>query len=123
MTAEKTTVYEFGDFALEVHRRRLLQRATGAVIPLTAKVFDTLLFLVEHRGEVQDKGTLLRTIWPELVVEENKLTQNISTLRQALGEAPGENKYIATVARRGYQFVATVTQPEARSATSLAAAA
>jgi DNA-binding winged helix-turn-helix (wHTH) protein/Flp pilus assembly protein TadD len=118
MDAEQATIYDFGEFALEVHRRRLLQRATGAVIPLTAKVFDTLLYLVEHRGEVQDKGTLLRTIWPELVVEENNLTQNISTLRQALGEAPGENKYIVTVARRGYQFVAAVTQRDARTAAS-----
>jgi len=116
MSAEQTTIYDFGEFALEVQRRRLLQRATGAVIPLTAKVFDTLLYLVEHRGQVQDKGALLRTIWPELVVEENNLTQNISTLRQALGEAPGENKYIATVARRGYQFVAAVSQRDVRPA-------
>jgi DNA-binding winged helix-turn-helix (wHTH) protein/Tfp pilus assembly protein PilF len=111
---ERRTVFEFNGFALEVHGRRLVRRETGEPIALTAKVFDTLLYLVEHRGEVQSKGTLLREIWPELVVEENNLTQNISTLRQALGETPSENKYIATVARRGYKFVAAVTERDAR---------
>jgi len=110
---EKRTIFEFSAFALEVHGRRLIRRETGQPITLTAKVFDTLLYLVEHRGEVQSKETLLRAIWPELVVEENNLTQNISTLRQALGETPSENRYIATVARRGYQFVAAVIERDA----------
>ena len=109
MTAEKRIVYEFGDFALETGRR-LLRRAGGEPIALTAKVFDTLLYLVEHHGETLDKDTLLRAIWPELVVEENNLTQNISTLRQVLGEARGENRFIATVPRKGYRFVAEVVE-------------
>ena len=112
---EKRTIFEFGEFALEVYGRRLIRRDTGQPITLTAKVFDTLLYLVAHRGEVQSKETLLRAIWPELVVEENNLTQNISTLRQALGETPSENRYIATVARRGYQFVAAVTERDAQA--------
>src|SRR6186713_2166058 len=107
MDAEKRIVYEFGGFALEAGRR-LLRRASGEPIALTAKVFDTLLYLVEHRGETLDKDTLLRAIWPELVVEENNLTQNISTLRQVLGETRGENRFIATVPRKGYRFVAEV---------------
>ena len=111
--SEKRAIFEFNGFDLEVHGRRLVRRATGEPIVLTAKVFDTLLYLVEHRGEVQSKETLLRAIWPDLVVEENNLTQNISTLRQALGETPSENKYIATVARRGYKFVAAVNEREA----------
>jgi DNA-binding winged helix-turn-helix (wHTH) protein/tetratricopeptide (TPR) repeat protein len=111
--SEKRTIFEFGPFALEVHGRRVVRRETGQPLQLTAKVFDTLLHLIEHRGEVQSKETLLRAIWPELVVEENNLTQNISTLRQLLGETPSENRYIATVPRRGYQFVAAVTQRDA----------
>lgn len=107
MSTEKRTVYEFGGFALETGRR-LLRRDTGESIALTAKVLDTLLYMVEHRGETLDKDTLLRAIWPELVVEENNLTQNISTLRQVLGEARGENRFIATVPRKGYRFVAEV---------------
>ena len=51
---------------------------------------------------------MLGAVWPGVVVEENSLAQNISALRQALGESHGENRYIATVPRRGYQFVAAV---------------
>src|SRR5690349_7005359 len=112
MTAEKRVVYEFGGFALEVDRR-LLWRGSEPIL-LTAKVFDTLLYLVEHRGETLDKDTLLRAIWPELVVEENNLTQNISTLRHRLGETRGENRFIATVPRKGYRFVAEVVERDAQ---------
>src|SRR6186713_2956504 len=115
MDAEKRIVYEFGGFALEAGRR-LLRRASGEPIALTAKVFDTLLYLVEHRGETLDKDTLLRAIWPDLVVEENNLTQNISTLRQVLGEVRGENRFIATVPRKGYRFVAEVVERDAQGA-------
>jgi DNA-binding winged helix-turn-helix (wHTH) protein/Tfp pilus assembly protein PilF len=131
MKDEKRIVYEFGGFELEAGRR-LLRRGTGEPIALTPKVFDTLLYLVEHRGETLDKDLLLRAIWPELVVEENNLTQNISTLRQVLGEARGENRFIATVPRKGYRFVAEVVQrdlhtealaatPERNAASSAAA--
>jgi DNA-binding winged helix-turn-helix (wHTH) protein/tetratricopeptide (TPR) repeat protein len=112
MEAEKRIVYEFGGFQLETGRR-LLRRANGEPIALTAKVLDTLVYLVEHRGETLDKETLLRAVWPELVVEENNLTQNISTLRQVLGEARGENRFIATIPRKGYQFVAEVAVHDA----------
>ena len=102
--------YEFGDFALDVGQQCLLRRDTGQTILLTGKVFETLLYFVEHAGETLDKDVLLNSIWPGVVVEENSLTQNVSTLRQMLGEARGENRYIATVARKGYRFVAKVTR-------------
>ena len=102
--------YEFGDFALDVGQRHLLRRDTGKAIPLTAKVFDTLAYLVEHAGELLDKDALLQAIWRDVIVEENSLTQNISTLRHVLGEAHDENRYIATIPRRGYRFVAKVTR-------------
>jgi DNA-binding winged helix-turn-helix (wHTH) protein/TolB-like protein/tetratricopeptide (TPR) repeat protein len=105
--------YEFGDFALDVGQQCLLRRDTGQTTLLTGKVFDTLVYFVEHAGETLDKDVLLRSIWPGVIVEENSLTQNVSTLRQMLGEARGENRYIATVARRGYRFVAKVTRGEA----------
>src|SRR6185369_6047548 len=103
-----TARYEFGDFALDVGQQRLTRRDTGEAIPLTSKVFDTLVCLVERPGETLDKEFLLRSVWPGVIVEENSLTQNVSTLRQILGETRGENRYIATIARRGYRFVAKV---------------
>ena len=121
MDAEKRIVYEFGGFALDAGHR-LLRRANGEPIGLTARVFDTLLHLVEHRGETLDKDALLRAIWPDLVVEENNLTQNISTLRQVLGEARGENRFIVTVPRKGYRFVAEVVERDAQAGTTAEAA-
>lgn len=109
---------EFADFRVDIRQRRLLRRATGEVVPVTAKVFDTLLYFVEHPGELLDKDRLLREIWPGVVVEENSLTQNVSALRQALGEAPGSNRYILTVPRRGYRFVAEVAPGAAPAAQS-----
>ena len=102
--------YEFGDFVLDVGQQRLLRRDTGEAIPLTAKVFDTLAYLVEHAGEALDKDSMLQAIWRGVIVEENSLTQNISTLRHAFGEARDENRYIATLPRKGYRFVAKVTR-------------
>lgn len=115
--------YEFGDFALDVGQQCLLRRDSGQTILLTAKVFETLVYFVEHAGETLDKDVLLRSIWPDVVVEENSLTQNVSTLRQMLGEARGENRYIATVARRGYRFVAKVTRRDESVAAASSAAA
>ena len=102
--------YEFGEFALDVGRQRLSRRASGDVVPLAAKAFDMLVFLVEHAGEALDKETLLRALWPGVIVEENSLAQCISTLRQALGETRHDPRYIATLARKGYRFVAPVTR-------------
>jgi DNA-binding winged helix-turn-helix (wHTH) protein/TolB-like protein/Tfp pilus assembly protein PilF len=102
--------YEFGDFALEVGQQRLLRLDTGESIPLAGKAYDTVLYLVEHAGALLDKDVLLQAIWPGVIVEENSLTQIVSTLRQLLGEARGENRYIATVSRKGYRFAAKVTR-------------
>jgi DNA-binding winged helix-turn-helix (wHTH) protein/tetratricopeptide (TPR) repeat protein/TolB-like protein len=110
MDPDTRIVYEFGEFILESGQRRLLRRDSGEPIALAAKAFDTLLHLIQHRGETLDKETLLGAIWPGVIVEENSLTQNISTLRQALGETRAENRYIATVPRKGYRFVGEVTE-------------
>ncbi|MBA3231681.1 MAG: winged helix-turn-helix domain-containing protein [Acidobacteria bacterium] len=101
-------VFEFGDFRLEAGSRRLLR--AGEQVPLTPKLFDTLLYLVQHRGAVASRDELLTALWPDAVVEENNLGQAISKLRHVLGEAPGDNRYIATISGRGYRFVAPVTQ-------------
>ncbi|MGC2196566.1 MAG: winged helix-turn-helix domain-containing protein, partial [Terriglobales bacterium] len=99
-------IYQFGDFRLEVGKRLLLRR--DEPVPVTPKVFDTLLHLVQHQGKVIGKDELMRAVWPDTVVEENNLNQNISTLRKVLGENPGENRYIATVPGKGYHFIPRV---------------
>jgi len=103
--------YEFGPFRLDP-ARRLLSRQ-GEVIPLTSKVLDTLLVLVENRGRVVDKEELMKAVWPDTFVEEGNLTQNISMLRKVLGESPTQHAYIETLPKRGYRFVASVTEAAA----------
>jgi DNA-binding winged helix-turn-helix (wHTH) protein len=100
-------LYEFGGFRLDP-LRRVLCGADGQPIALKAKVFDTLLYLVEHAGEPLEKSAMMAAIWPNLVVEEGNLNKNISVLRRALGEAPDEHRFIVTEPGRGYRFVAQV---------------
>jgi DNA-binding winged helix-turn-helix (wHTH) protein/Tfp pilus assembly protein PilF len=109
MNSSESAVYEFGGFRLDSAKRLLMR--DGEPVPLTPKVFETLLHLVEHKGQLVEKDQLIRVIWPDTVVEENNLNQNISTLRRLLGESPGENRYIVTIPGRGYRFVAAVRSP------------
>src|SRR6185295_1272246 len=60
-----------------------------------------------------DKERLMEAVWPDSIVEENNLTQNISTLRRVFGEKPDSHLFIVTVPGRGYRFVADVRQREA----------
>lgn len=100
--------YEFGPFKLDAIERVLFRG--GEVVPLKPKVFDTLLVLVESSGHVLDKDELMKILWPDTVVEENNLNQNISALRRALGEGENSGQYIETLPRRGYRFVARVRE-------------
>jgi len=100
--------YEFGEFRVDVPKRLLLLKADGRALPLSSRAFDTLLFFLEHPGELLDKSTLMAAVWPNLVVEENNLNQHISALRRTLGERPEEHRFIVTVPGRGYRFVAPV---------------
>jgi len=110
-------IYEFGGFHLETSRR-LLTTEGGAPVALTPKAFDTLLYLLEHRGRVVTKEALLEAVWPDTQVEENNLSQNISALRKALGGSRSENRFIVTVPGRGFNFVATVTTGRRSAGTS-----
>jgi DNA-binding winged helix-turn-helix (wHTH) protein/TolB-like protein/Tfp pilus assembly protein PilF len=108
MSKRRKHFYEFGPLRLDVTERTLLGRA-GA-IPLTPKAFDTLLLLVENSGHVLGKQELMEKVWPESFVEENNLAQNISLLRKTLGKETGGAKFIETVPKRGYRFVAEVRE-------------
>ena len=106
MATDEAPVYEFGDFRLDVRERRLLR--DGQPIPLTTKVFETLRVLLERSGRLLTKDELMQQLWPDTVVEENNLNHNISVLRRALGEQPTGQRFIETVPRVGYRFVADV---------------
>ena len=108
MNQQTKHFYEFGFFRLDPAKRVLSM--DGKPLPLTAKVFDTLLVLVERRGQVVEKGELMKLLWPDSFVEEANLTQNVSLLRKLLKESPNDHRYIVTVPGRGYRFVAEVSE-------------
>lgn len=98
--------YEFGPYRLDPAKRVLSRN--GETISLRPKATEILMMLVMHAGELVEKDELLKEVWPNTFVEEANLTQNIFILRRALGDERSEPKYIETVARRGYRFVASV---------------
>lgn len=108
MKANIRLVYEFGPFRLDPARHLLLR--AGKIVPLTPKAFETLAWLVQNCGRLVEKDELMRQIWPDTFVEEGSLARNISVLRKTLGENPSDHQYIATVPKRGYRFVASVTE-------------
>ncbi len=100
--------YEFGPFQIDKLNHVLLR--DGETIPLKPKVYDTLLLLVENRERVIEKEELLRRLWPDTIVEEANLSQNVYLLRKVLGENANGETYIQTLPKRGYRFVATVNE-------------
>ncbi len=106
MSNEIKDLYEFGPFRLDATRRLVTREKQ--VLPLTSKVFDTLLVLVRNRDRVLVKDELMKMLWPDSFVEEVNLAQNVSALRKLLGETPGQNLYIATIPGVGYRFVGEV---------------
>jgi TolB-like protein/DNA-binding winged helix-turn-helix (wHTH) protein/Flp pilus assembly protein TadD len=94
--------FEFGGFRLDRRTRRLIDKS-GAPLHVTAKAFDTLVYFLEHPGQVIERSTLLEELWPNTVVEENNLSQAVASLRRLLGDG-----FIVTVTGRGYQFVGDV---------------
>jgi len=100
-------VYEFNGFRLEGSQRRLLYN--GQPVALKPKILDLLIYLVEMRGQLVVKDDLMREIWPDAIVEENNITVSMSILRKTLGDRI-DQQFIETVPRRGYRFVADVTE-------------
>ena len=117
----QSQILRFGDFTLDV-RKRLLLGPDSRPLPLTSRAFDTLAYLVEHPGELIDKHKLMKAVWPDTVVEENNLNQNISLVRRVLGETPGENRFVVTIPGRGFQFVHPVSRVDAEAASNGVAA-
>jgi Tol biopolymer transport system component/DNA-binding winged helix-turn-helix (wHTH) protein len=106
MSSQENELYEFGPYVMDARSRILLK--DGATVRLTPKAFDTLLVLVQHASQVVEKGQLLREVWPDIFIEEGSLSHNIHGLRKALGDDSSEPRYIETIPKRGYRFVAPV---------------
>ncbi|MEP6704048.1 MAG: winged helix-turn-helix domain-containing protein [Acidobacteriota bacterium] len=106
MSLDNGQTFEFGEFRLDVAEKSL--HRGGAPVPLTPKVFDTLQILVAKAGSLVDKETLMSSIWTGRFVEESNLTHNIKVLRKALGDSAASPRFIETVPRRGYRFIAGV---------------
>jgi TolB-like protein/DNA-binding winged helix-turn-helix (wHTH) protein/tetratricopeptide (TPR) repeat protein len=105
---DRTPVYAFGEWRLDAAQRLLFRRDT--LVPLPPKVLETLLVLVEQHGRIVEKEELLSRLWPGTFVEEGNVLRNVSTLRKALGDGDAEDasRYIETIPKRGYRFVAPV---------------
>lgn len=107
MPLQTNRVYEFGPFRLDTAERLLLR--DGEPVPLTPKVFDTLVALVQRAGQLVGKEELMGEVWANSYVEESNLTQNVFVLRKVLSDREGR-PFIETVSKRGYRFVATVRE-------------
>ena len=108
MSNNPQAAYEFGQFTLFPAEKRLL--CDGKAVALAPKVFDTLVLLVENEGRLIPKEELLQALWPDSFVEEVALAHNISQLRKALRDTTEQPRFIETVPKRGYRFIAAVRE-------------
>ena len=104
--------YRFGPFVLSP-RGRTLSR-DGRSVPLIPKYFDVLHLLVVRRADAVAKGEIFAVVWSDVIVTDGALAQAIRTLRRALDDDPKAPRFIRTVSRHGYQFVAAgvVEEPD-----------
>ena len=102
----KNARYRFGRFLLDVGERRLL--ADGAAVELSSRYLDALALLVREEGRLVPKQRFLDEVWRGVPVTDEALTQCIKTLRRALGDDAANPRFIETVPKHGYRFVAAV---------------
>jgi DNA-binding winged helix-turn-helix (wHTH) protein/TolB-like protein/tetratricopeptide (TPR) repeat protein len=102
------TRFEFGPFSVDPADQRLLEN--GHPVPVTPKVFELLVLLLRHHGRLVDKQELIAAIWPDSFVEEGTLPRHVSDLRKALKDERAAPRYIETVPKRGYRFIADVRE-------------
>jgi TolB-like protein/DNA-binding winged helix-turn-helix (wHTH) protein/Flp pilus assembly protein TadD len=108
MNNSNKKIYESGSFTLDSAEHIL--SLDGEIIPLTPKVFDTLLILIENSGHLVEKDELMEKVWPDTIVEEANLAKNISILRKVLSNGGLEDSFIETVPKLGYRFIGPVKE-------------
>jgi TolB-like protein/DNA-binding winged helix-turn-helix (wHTH) protein/tetratricopeptide (TPR) repeat protein len=106
-------MFQFGDFALDIREHTLKQ--SDHPISLRPKSFETLVFLVEHHGRLVSKDELLGGLWAGVVVTEGTLTHCIEEIRRAIGDDPHHPRFIQTIPRVGYRFIAEVRELQEES--------
>src|SRR5687768_1885685 len=116
MSSQENQLYEFGPYVMDARSRILLK--DGATVRLTPKAFDILLVLVKHASQVVEKEQLLREVWPGIFVDEGSLSHNIHGLRKVFGDDSSAPRYIETIPKRGYRFVAPVKVSQTETAPS-----
>lgn len=113
MNPPSANFYEFGKFRLDAERCVLL--SGNSVVDVTPKSLQILCVLVENGGRVVSKEELLTRVWSDSFVEEANLSHHIFRLRKALGEDDDGQKFIETVSKRGYRFVAEIRETKIES--------
>ena len=105
---EPRLTYEFDSYRVDVTNRLVLRH--DVPLPLTPKAVEILVALIAHRGEILSKSDLMKIVWPDTVVEDGNLAQNIYLLRKTLNEGSDGRQYVETLARRGYRFVGEIRE-------------
>ena len=100
-------MYQFGDVCVDL--KRLAITRGGSQVEIEPKAFDVLRYLLEHADRLVTKDELLESVWRDTFVTPNVLTRAVAQLRRVLGDDAREARYIETVARRGYRFIALVS--------------
>jgi DNA-binding winged helix-turn-helix (wHTH) protein len=114
-------LFLFDTFSLDANERVLVR--DGKVVPLPAKALSTLLVLVRNTGHVVEKDVLMKEVWPDEFVEEGNLAQHIYILRKALGESTESPRYLETIPRRGYRFMAQMLELSRKYASEISSVA
>lgn len=104
----KTNSFQFGDYLLDAQEKVLFR--DGKPVPVTPKAFLLLQTLVERRGRLVEKEQLMEAVWADSFVEQGNLSFTINLLRKVLGDDSHNPRFIETVPRRGYRFIAEVTE-------------
>ena len=102
----EASIYSFGNFTLDADQKVLFEN--GKPVSITPKALNLLSVLVECHGKIVEKEILLSEVWPDSFVEDSNLTFNIRQLRKTLGDRTRNPRFIETVPRRGYRFIADV---------------
>ena len=116
MPGEHTEIYEFEGFRLDIGEHKLLRLDGKVTNSIPEKAFQTLVHLVRNPGTLLTKDELLRTVWHDVVVEENNLVKAIFAIRRFLDDVGEKPKYIETIPKHGYRFVAQVKRDRAGKA-------